>query len=170
MILTILRTLQDVAEGQPAHHTSLNVNATAFEVPGGGAASGSPSAPMAFGPGGAYFLTGASTLSTGPASDAAAAGYGLAGSDNSAAAAGQRSASLPAYLPKSFSAAPYAANMPGLDEGALIVCICAWSMLSLACRLSGFAWQAHRGKPCLVLQCARPKRSTVGRGIMCIAV
>lgn len=110
--------LQDVAEGEPAHHTGLNVNAAAFEVPSAAAAAaGSPSAPMAFGPGGAYFLTGASALSTGPAGDAAAAGYGLAGGDGIVGAASQRSASLPAYLPKAFNAAPYAANMPGLDEG-----------------------------------------------------
>jgi hypothetical protein len=85
--------LQDVAEGEATHQGGLNVNAAAFEAPPG-------SAPMAFGPGG-YFLTGA------------AAGYGA----DAPAPASQRSASLPAYLPKAFSAAPFAATMPGLQEG-----------------------------------------------------
>ena len=64
---------------------------------------------MAFGPGGAYFLSGAAAQ--GPYGGS---GYGADGST----AANQRSASLPAYLPKAFSAAPFAATMPGLQEGA----------------------------------------------------
>ena len=93
--------LQDCPEGEAAHHGGvLNADAAAFEAPSG-------SAPMAFGPGGAYFLSGAAAQ--GPYGG----GYGA---DNTAAA-NQRSASLPAYLPKAFSAAPFAATMPGLQEG-----------------------------------------------------
>lgn len=73
---------------------------------------------MAFGPGGAYFLSGAAAM--GP--------YGGDGT----AATNQRSASLPAYLPKAFSAAPFAATMPGLQEGAsctvpTAACCSTWS-------------------------------------------
>lgn len=92
--------LQDCPEGEAAHHGGLNADAAAFDAAPG-------SAPMAFGPGGAYFLSGAAAQ--GPYGG----GYGA---DNSAAA-NQRSASLPAYLPKAFSAAPFAATMPGLQEG-----------------------------------------------------
>jgi hypothetical protein len=92
--------LQDCPEGEAAHHGGLNADAAAFEAAPG-------SAPMAFGPGGAYFLSGA----------AAQAPYGGGYGADSSTAANQRLASLPAYLPKAFSAAPFAATMPGLQEG-----------------------------------------------------
>ena len=77
---------------------------------------------MAFGPGGAYFLSGA----------AAQGPYGASYGAENTAAANQRSASLPAYLPKAFSAAPFAATMPGLQEGAsctvpTAACCSTWS-------------------------------------------
>lgn len=111
-----------MAEEAAHHGGGLNVNAAAFEAPAG-------TSPMAFGPGGAYFLTGASV---GGANDGAYDnGRGFAGlgpnpgmvpafSGDAGSAAGQRSASLPAYLPKACALAPFAATMPGLQEGVFL--------------------------------------------------
>jgi hypothetical protein len=107
--------LQDVAEGEPAQHGSLNAGATPFKA---------TSAPMAFGPGSAYFLTGASNAAASAAIANSGSGLapdfasnGLAGS-----LSGERSASLPAYLPRAtFAAAQpqlqFQGPMHGLQEG-----------------------------------------------------
>lgn len=72
---------------------------------------------MAFGPGGAYFLSGAAAQRPYGGHSDAFPGTGGGYSADGLAAANQRSALLPAYLPKGFSAAPFAATMPGLQEG-----------------------------------------------------
>ncbi len=78
---------------------------------------------MAFGPGGAYFLTGASNAAASAGlANSGAVSKGPSGDYGGSAPNGQRSASLPANLPPpSFataSAPQFQGQMPGLQEGA----------------------------------------------------